>query len=282
MSAALSLASPRRHGVAVAASVSLVLIGAAFLLPLAWILLAALDANATVSVKLPTSWTLENFTAIMSVEGTLRPLWNSALISLGTATLCVVVSVLAAYPLSRFQMRFNRAFLYTILFGTCLPITAMMVPVYALFVSFRLLDSLPGTVLFMAATSLPMAVWMMKNFMDSVPISLEEASWVDGASGMAALWHVVVPLMKPGIAVVFIYVFTAAWGNFFVPFVLLMSPENQPAAVAVYTFFGSHGEIAYGRLAAFSIFYSLPVLLLYVLVQRRSGGGFAMAGAVKG
>lgn len=282
MPASLSLASPRSRGVTVAASASLALIGLAFVLPLAWIVLAAFDADATVSVKPPSSWTLENFAAIMSVDGTLRPLWNSALISLGTAALCVIVSVLAAYPLSRFQMRFNRAFLYTILFGSCLPITAMMVPVYALFVSFRLLDSLPGTVLFMAATSLPMAVWMMKNFMDSVPISLEEASWVDGASGMAALWHVVVPLMKPGIAVVFIYVFTAAWGNFFVPFVLLMSPENQPAAVAVYTFFGAHGEIAYGRLAAFSIFYSLPVLLLYVLVQRRSGGGFAMAGAVKG
>lgn len=278
----LSLASPRKRGVVVAAGAALVLIGASFLIPLAWIVLAAFDADATVSVKVPSSWTLANFTSITSVDGTLRPLWNSAVISLGTAALCVLVALLAAYPLSRFQMRFNRAFLYTILFGTCLPITAMMVPVYALFVSLRMLDSTIGTILFMAATSLPMAVWMMKNFMDSVPISLEEASWVDGASGMTALWRIVVPLMKPGIAVVFIYVFTAAWGNFFVPFVLLMSPESQPAAVAIYSFFGSHGEIAYGRLAAFSIYYSLPVLFLYALVQRRSGGGFAMAGAVKG
>ena len=127
-----------------------------------------------------------------------------------------------------------------------------------------------------------MAILMMKNFMDSVPFSLEEASWVDGASAMTALRRIVVPLMKQGIAVVFIFVFTIAWGNFFVPFVLLFSPEHQPAAVAIYNFFGTNGAIAYGRLAAFSIFYSTPVLLLYLIVQRRAGGGFAMAGAVKG
>lgn len=260
----------------------MILIGIAFLTPLAWIVLSAFNPAATVSIAVPKTWTLDNFTSIATVDATLLPLWNSLLISLGTATITVGVSVLAAYPLSRFSMRFNRGFMYTILFGACLPITAMMVPVYTLFVNFRLLDSVIGTILFMAATSLPMAIWMMKNFMDSVPVSLEEASWVDGASAMTALRRIVVPLMKQGIAVVFIFVFTIAWGNFFVPFVLLFSPEHQPAAVAVYNFFGTNGAIAYGRLAAFSIFYSTPVLLLYLIVQRRAGGGFAMAGAVKG
>ncbi|CED90468.1 carbohydrate ABC transporter permease [Actinomyces succiniciruminis] len=280
--ASLRLSSPRGHGLKIVASVIMALIGLCFLIPLAWIILSAFDPAATVSISVPETWTLSNFTEIANVDETLRPLWNSLLISFGTAAITVVVATLAAYPLSRFQMRFNKGFMYTILFGTCLPITAMMVPVYSLFVSFQLLDSVAGTILFMAATSLPMAIWMMKNFMDSVPISLEEASWVDGASAMTALWRIVVPLMKPGIAVVFIFVFTGAWGNFFVPFVLLFSPEHQPAAVAIYNFFGTHGSIAYGKLAAFSIFYSAPVLLLYLIVQRRAGGGFAMAGAVKG
>ena len=275
-SAGLSLASPRGRGLSIASSAVMILIGIAFLTPLAWIVLSAFNPAATVSIAVPKTWTLDNFTSIATVDATLLPLWNSLLISLGTATITVGVSVLAAYPLSRFSMRFNRGFMYTILFGACLPITAMMVPVYTLFVNFRLLDSV------MAATSLPMAIWMMKNFMDSVPVSLEEASWVDGASAMTALRRIVVPLMKQGIAVVFIFVFTIAWGNFFVPFVLLFSPEHQPAAVAIYNFFGTNGAIAYGRLAAFSIFYSTPVLLLYLIVQRRAGGGFAMAGAVKG
>lgn len=280
--ASLRPASPRGRGLSIASSAVMILIGIAFLTPLAWIVLSAFNPAATVSIAVPKTWTLDNFTSIATVDATLLPLWNSLLISLGTATITVGVSVLAAYPLSRFSMRFNRGFMYTILFGACLPITAMMVPVYTLFVNFRLLDSVIGTILFMAATSLPMAIWMMKNFMDSVPVSLEEASWVDGASAMTALRRIVVPLMKQGIAVVFIFVFTIAWGNFFVPFVLLFSPEHQPAAVAIYNFFGTNGAIAYGRLAAFSIFYSTPVLLLYLIVQRRAGGGFAMAGAVKG
>ena len=280
--ASLRLSAPRGRGLTIAASAVMILIGIAFLIPLAWIFMAAFNPAATVSITVPETWTLSNFTSIATVDATLRPLWNSLLISLGTAAITVGVAVLAAYPLSRYSMRFNKGFMYTILFGTCLPITAMMVPVYTLFVSFQLLDSVIGTILFMAATSLPMAIWMMKNFMDSVPVSLEEASWVDGASAMTALWRIVVPLMKQGIAVVFIFVFTIAWGNFFVPFVLLFSPEHQPAAVAIYNFFGANGTIAYGKLAAFSIFYSTPVLLLYLVVQRRAGGGFAMAGAVKG
>ncbi len=121
--------------------------------------------------------------------------------------------------------------MYSVLFGSCLPITAMMVPVYALFVQLKMLDSQVSVILFMAATSLPMAIWMLKNFMDSVPVSLEEAAWVDGASAMRALWTIVLPLMRPGISVVFIFVFTQAWGNFFVPFVLLFSSEKMPAAV---------------------------------------------------
>lgn len=278
----LSLASPRQRSLRILATAVMILIGLSFLLPLTWIILASLDAKATLSVRLPQVWTAENFTDILNPTDTFRPLWNSAVISLGTAALTVVVAIMAAYPLSRYSLRFNKGFMYSVLFGTCLPITAMMVPVYTLFVSFSLLDSIPGTIAFMAATSLPMAIWMMKNFMDSVPVSLEEASWVDGASSMKALWRIVVPLMKPGIAVVFIFVFTGAWGNFFVPFILLFSPEKQPAAVAIYTFFGTNGAIAYGKLAAFSLIYTLPALFLYVITQLRTGNSFAMAGAVKG
>lgn len=277
-----ALASPRQRNSKVAASVILAVIGLAFVIPLGWILLAAFDSAATVSVKLPTSVTLNNFTEITNWETTFRPLWNSLVISMGTAIITVLCSVLAAYPLSRYQARWRKPFMYTVLFGTCLPITAMMVPVYALFVAFGLLDNLGGTILFLAATSLPMAIWMTKNFMDSIPVSLEEAAWVDGASAMTALWRIVVPLMRPGIAVVFIFVFTQAWGNFFVPFVLLFSETSQPAAVAIFGFFGTYGTISYGRLAAFSILYSVPVLALYLLVQRLSGSSFAMAGAVKG
>ena len=282
MSAMTALASPRIRNTKRAASIVLVLIGLAFIVPLGWILLAAFDSSASVSIKWPSSPTLNNFSQILNMDTTFRPLGNSLVISMGTALIAVICSVLAAYPLSRYQMRGRKTFMYVILFGTCLPITAMMVPVYALFVAFGLLNSLWGTVIFLAATSLPMAIWMTKNFMDSIPISLEEAAWVDGASAMQALWRIVVPLMRPGIAVVFIFVFTQAWGNFFVPFVLLFTESKQPAAVSIFGFFGNYGTVSYGALAAYSILYSVPVLALYLLVQRLSGSSFAMAGAVKG
>ncbi|MFI2296609.1 carbohydrate ABC transporter permease [Isoptericola sp. NPDC019571] len=277
-----SVAAPGPRTARILSNVVLVVVGLCFLLPLGWIVLASLDPSATLAVGLPETFTLENFTAVMTPEQTWVPLANAFVLSAGTGLITVVASVLAAYPLSRYRMRFNKPFLYAVLFGTCLPITAMMVPVYSLFVRLNLLDSLAGTTFFMAATSLPMAIWMTKNFMDSVPISLEEAAWTDGASAMTTLRTIVLPLMRPGIAVVFIFVFIQAWGNFFVPFVLLLTPEKQPAAVSIFAFFGQYGSVAYGQLAAYSMLYALPAVGLYVLVSRLSGGSFALAGAVKG
>lgn len=274
--------SPERRQASAPADAALLLIGACFLLPLLWLVFASLDTNAGYQTQLPANASLTNFAAVLTPELLLRPLWNSLLLSGGTATVTLAAAVLAAYPLSRFQSRFNRPFLYSILCGTCLPITAIMVPVYGLFVQLRLLDSMPSTVLFMAATALPMATWMTKNFMDTVPVSLEEAAWMDGASGLTALRTVVLPLMRQGLGVVFIFVFIQTWGNFFVPFILLLSPSKQPASVSIFSFFGQHGAIAYGQLAAFSVLYSVPVLVLYVLVARGAGGSFALSGAVKG
>lgn len=278
----VSLSSPTRTWMRLVSNSTLVVIGILFAVPLLWLVLASFDANPTLAVRLPEVFTLSNFEAILTPELTFTPLLNSVILAGGCAVVTVVIAILAAYPLSRYRMRVTKPFMYGILFGTCLPITAMMVPVYSLFVQLNLIDSLPGTVFFLAATSLPIAIWMMKNFMDSVPVSLEEAAWVDGASSMKTLTRIVVPLMRPGIAVVFIFVFIQAWGNFFVPFVLLLSPDKQPAAVSIFNFFGANGAVAYGQLAAYSLVYSLPVLALYVLIQRGLGGASALAGAVKG
>ena len=271
----------RRHR-GTSADLVLVLLGACFLLPLLWLVLASLDAEAGHELQVPRTVSLANFAAIATPDLLFLPLWNSLVLSAGTGAVNLVAAVLAAYPLSRYRSRFNRPFMYAVLFGTCLPITAIMVPVYGLFVQLELLDSMPATIFFMATTTLPMAIWMTKNFMDAVPLSLEEAAWVDGASRMTALRTIVLPLMRQGLGVVFIFVFIQAWGNFFVPFVLLLSESRQPAAVSIFSFFGQHGAVAYGQLAAFSILYSLPVLALYVIVAKGAGGSFALSGAVRG
>ncbi|MEW2000460.1 carbohydrate ABC transporter permease [Streptomyces coelicoflavus] len=272
----------RRNRRRTAADAGLLVVAAAFVLPLAWVVLSALDPHASLRVKVPDGVTLENFDAILTPEITFTPLLNSLILCGGATLLTVVCAALAAYPLSRFRSRLNRPFLLTILFATSLPITAIMVPVYALFVRVNMIDTMQGTIFFFAASQLPFAIWLMKNFMDGVPKELEEAAWTDGASSFQSLLRIVLPLMGPGVAVVTVFSFVMMWGNFFVPFMLLLSPDQMPASVSINDFFGNRGMVAYGQLAAFSIVYSTPVVLLYVLISRRLGGGFALGGAVKG
>ncbi|MFJ8784742.1 carbohydrate ABC transporter permease [Streptomyces sp. NPDC102476] len=279
--AATHLADRRRNR-RLAADAGLLAVAAAFVLPLAWVVLSALDPHADLRVKAPDGITLENFDAILTSEITFTPLLNSLILCGGATLLTVVCAALAAYPLSRFRSRLNRPFLLSILFATSLPITAIMVPVYALFVQVDLIDTLQGTILFFAASQLPFAIWLMKNFMDGVPKELEEAAWTDGAGSLQSLTRIVLPLMGPGVAVVTVFSFVMMWGNFFVPFMLLLTPDQMPASVSINEFFGNRGMVAYGQLAAFSIVYSTPVILLYVLIARRLGGGFALGGAVKG
>ncbi|MFJ8052040.1 carbohydrate ABC transporter permease [Streptomyces luteogriseus] len=272
----------RRTTRRLAADAGLLVVAAAFVLPLAWVVLSALDPHANLRVKTPDGLTLDNFDAILTPEITFTPLLNSLILCGGATLLTVVCAALAAYPLSRFRSRFNRPFLLTILFATSLPITAIMVPVYALFVQVDLIDTMQGTIFFFAASQLPFAIWLMKNFMDGVPKELEEAAWTDGASAFQSLIRIVLPLMGPGVSVVTVFSFVMMWGNFFVPFMLLLTPDQMPASVSINDFFGNRGMVAYGQLAAFSIVYSTPVILLYVLIARRLGGGFALGGAVKG
>ncbi|MET9545875.1 carbohydrate ABC transporter permease [Streptomyces sp. NPDC006627] len=272
----------RRARHRLAADAGLLAVAAAFVLPLAWVVLSSFDPDADLRVRLPDSLTLDNYDKVLTPEITFTPLLNSLLLCGGGTLLTVVCAALAAYPLSRYRSRLNRPFMLTILFATSLPITAIMVPVYALFVRVDLIDTMQGTIFFFAASQLPFAVWLMKNFMDGVPKELEEAAWTDGASSFQSLLRIVLPLMGPGVAVVTVFSFVMMWGNFFVPFMLLLTPEQMPASVSINDFFGNKGTVVYGQLAAFSILYSTPVILLYVLVSRRLGGGFALGGAVKG
>ncbi|MCX4971310.1 carbohydrate ABC transporter permease [Streptomyces sp. NBC_00620] len=272
----------RRTNRRLAADAGLLVLAAAFALPLVWVVLSSLDPHAGLKVQVPDGVTLDNFDAVLTPDITFTPLLNSLILCGGGTLLTVVCSTLAAYPLSRFRSRLNRPFLLTILFATSLPITAIMVPVYALFVQVNLIDTVQGTIFFFAASQLPFAIWLMKNFMDGVPKELEEAAWTDGASSLQSLVRIVLPLMGPGVAVVTVFSFVMMWGNFFVPFMLLLTPDQMPASVSINEFFGNRGTVVYGQLAAFSIIYSTPVILLYVLVARRLGGGFALGGAVKG
>jgi multiple sugar transport system permease protein len=276
------ITTPRRSPVRLLAGMVLLLVTVAFLAPMLWLVLGSLHRDSALSVQFGGHLTVDNFRSVMNGPTLWTPLLNSVILSGSTAIIVVLAASLAAYPLSRYHMRFRKPFLYTIIFSTGLPITAIMVPVYAMFAHFSITDSRIATILFMSATSLPFAIWMMKNFMDGVPVSLEEAAWTDGAGWFQSLRGIVLPLMLPGVAVVAIFTFVTQWGDFFVPFILLLSPDKQPASVSIYTFFSTYGAVAYGQLAAFSIMYTLPIVVLYTVMSRFLGGAFSFAGGLKG
>jgi multiple sugar transport system permease protein len=275
---------PSPRGMVSKGVVNAVLIGiaACYVIPLLWLVFASFDVDAGLAVKVPGEWSLDNFRAVLNEDTTYRPMLNGLILCGGATLLTMVCAVLAAYPLSRYRSRFKRPFLLTVLFMTGLPITAIMVPVNGLFVQIDLIDTYFGTILFMATTALPIAIWLAKNFMDSVPIELEEAAWTDGASPMQALRRIVLPLMWPGLSVVTLYTFIGLWGNFFVPFMLLTANDSLPASVSIYTFFSQYAGVVYGQLAAYSMLYSAPAVLLYLFLSRRLGGAFTFGGAVKG
>ncbi|CAM3721494.1 carbohydrate ABC transporter permease [Nocardiopsis rhodophaea] len=277
-----SIASPSRAVASVLVHAVLAALVAVFLLPLLWMVVAAFDSAPSLRAKPPTSLTLDHFAAVLTPRTVFIPVANSVLICGGASVVTVVASVLAAYPLSRYNLRFKRPFLYIVLFATGLPITAIMVPVYGLFVQAGLLDSRLSTALFLAAASLPFGIWLSKNFLDGIPIELEEAAWVDGASVGQSLRLLVLPLAVPGMAVVGVFTLVLTWGNFFVPFILLKSPDRLPAAVRIYAFFDQYGGARYGELAAYSLLYTLPVVALYLAVSRALSGRFTLGGAMKG
>ncbi len=277
-----SMTSPRVKVTRVTARLVLAVIVLVFIAPMLWLVLGSLHRDPGLTVPLGGGWTFSNYSDVLNPTTFWIPLRNSVVLSGGTTIITVICAALAAYPLSRYRLRFGRTFLYTIVFSTGLPITAIMVPVYSMFAHFNLTDQIGPTVFFMSATSMPFAVWMMKNFMDGVPVTLEEAAWTDGAGWFQALRHIVLPLMAPGVAVVSIFVFVTQWGDFFIPFILLLDPSKQPLSVTIYTFFSSYGQVAYGQLAAFSVLYTLPIVFLYGVLSKYLGGAFNFAGGVKG
>jgi len=260
----------------------LLFIATAFLIPLVWLILASVNTSASQSLTLPRAISTENFRTILSDAKVRQGFLNSGIISTTQTLVVLLISLLSAYPLSRYNLKAGQKISMSLLFLTSIPITAVMVPVYQMFISMKLVDSTVGTIIFLTASALPYGIWMMKNFLDSVSIELEEAAWIDGASTKQSVIYVVLPLMLPGLFTVAMFTFVGSWGNFFVPFILLQSTKNLPASVNIFRFFGEHGQVIYGQLAAYSIIYMIPVFVLYFLSQNYMSKGFVMTGAAKG
>ncbi len=252
--------------------------GLVFVLPLLWLVLASLDSEATRQLKLP-QLTMQNF--VDSVQPNyLAALWNSTEISFIATLVATVPSVLAAYAFSRYNIPLKRGMLMLILFLSGVPINIVIIPVYQILSEFNMLAMVPTSV-FLGVIALPFELYIIKNAIDAIPMDLEEAARIEGASTLQIIWRVIVPLSVPGIMAAAIFGFVNTWGNFLAPLVLITNPTQQPSPIAIFGFMSAN-IIRYGDIAAYSLIYSAPVLVLYLLSARVFKGGFVLGGAVKG
>jgi multiple sugar transport system permease protein len=259
--------------------VLIAMITAFLALPVLWLLGTPFDATPTLSASLP-DWTFENFTGLLENPYALTSLGNSILQAGGSMVLVTALGALAAYALSRVRIPGRDALLYVLLLlSSIITGTAAMVPIFLLMFELHLIDSQLGVVLVLSGGLLPAAIFIMKDFMDGTPRSYEESARVFGAGPLQILRDVVLPMVRPGLATIAVWTVVNVWGNFLTPFILLRSPEKSPAAVVLYTFYTEGGQANLGLISAFSLLYSIPVVAMYVFVNRRYG--FRFHGGIK-
>ena len=257
----------------------LVVIAVFFALPMAWLVVAPFDANPTMAVKWPV-WTLSNFQRLAENPYARGSIVNSLIIALGTMLITVLLATVASYALSRVRIPGRDGLLYgMLLLSSIVTGTAAMVPTFQLMNAINLINTHTGVMLVLAGGLLPTVVFILKDFMDSVPKSYEESARLYGAKPYQILSHVVVPVARPGIAFVAIWTVVQVWGNFLVPFLLLRDPNSQPAAVMMYTFYTESGQADLRLISAFSLIFALPVILIYFFVNRKFG--FRFYGGIK-
>lgn len=259
--------------------VFVVLLSGFFALPLLWLLFAPFDAQPTLAAEPPTL-TLDNFTRVFENPLALISLRNSVLLSVQTMLLVAAAAVLCSYALSRVRIPGRDILLYVLLlFSSVVSGSAAMVPLFLLVYELGLVNTYMGVVLVMTAGLLPAGIFILKDFMDSLPSSYEESALVAGASPSQVLRDIVIPLVRPGVAVVAVWALVLVWGDFLMPFILLRSPELLPASVVMFTFYTEGGQANLKLLSAFSFLYSIPVVVMYLFVSARYG--FRFYGGIK-
>ncbi|MDT0266488.1 carbohydrate ABC transporter permease [Streptomyces sp. DSM 44915] len=252
--------------------------------PLLWLLSTALKSPQELGSIDPT-WipeqpTLENFRAAFDAQPLLRSALNSALVATSSAVIAVTVAVPAAYVMVRYRSRIGQVGTVWVLVSQMFPFVLVIIPLFLVLRNLHLINSLPGLVVVYVVWNLPFALWMLRGYVRAVPVALEEAAAVDGASRPRTLVSVVLPLLTPGLVATLMFSFVTAWNEFFFALVLLKSPEKQTMSVILTHFIGAEGVADLGPLAAAALLATLPSLLFFALLQRRLVSGM-LAGAVK-
>lgn len=251
------------------------LIGVLFALPLVWFIFAPFNPRAELGLAIPDPFSLSNFETVFQNSFALRGLLNSLIQSVGGVVLVGAGATLASYALSRSPIPGKHVITYVLLlFSSVVSGSAAMVPIFLIINGFGLIDTHIAVILVFAGGLLPTAMFILRDFIDGIPRSYEESAMVAGASPVQAFFDVALPVIRPGVVVVVVWAFVNIWGSFLIPFILLRSGDKMPASVAIYSFYSEAGTPIVTLLAAYSLIYSLPVIVLYLFVSWKFGFRF--------
>jgi multiple sugar transport system permease protein len=258
------------------------------LLPLYWVLNTSLQTDAQVSAKpanyIPPTPTISNYLTLFTGSGDIATSIRQSTVNIcvecaASTVVTVVLATLAAYAFARMTFRGRSVLFYSALATMALPAYSTLLPLYRIMSTLHLVNTYTGIVVVYVSGFLPLATWILYNYMSSLPIALEEAGQVDGATRMQVLWHVVLPLARPGIVSTAIITFLSAWAQFLFPLVLSSDLTTQPLTVAIAALAGRH-TVPYSLMSAAGVVAVAVPAVIAVVLNRYIVNGL-LAGSVK-
>jgi multiple sugar transport system permease protein len=255
------------------------------LFPLLWVGASSLKSTQEIysgsPTILPQHISLEHYISVINGQHLFRSMWNSLVVGVISTFLVVLIAVPSAYAMVRYKSLINSAILGWILVSQIFPVILVMIPLYVLLRYAGLTDSLTGLILVYVIWSLPFVLWIMHGYVKSIPIELEEAAVIDGASRSQVIFKVLLPLLLPAIGASALFAFISAWNEFFFALVLLKSPALATLQVELARYTGMEGQARTGPLAAASVIATLPSIFLFIFLRKWLTTGL-VSGALKG
>jgi multiple sugar transport system permease protein len=252
--------------------------------PIVWTLLTSLKPNADIVTSelqyIPLRPTLQNYAQLWAQAGFLTMFFNSTVVTLITVVVCLAVGISGAYSLSRYRFRGRGQILLFYLIVRMFPAVLLLLPIFIALRVLGLYDTHVGLALAYTAFLLPVCIWMLKGFFDSIPPELEDAARIDGCTRAGAILRVVLPLARPGVAATAVLVAISAWNEFLFALMLTTSQGVRTWPVGLQLMVGEY-QLPWGLLTAGGIISIAPILVFFALVQRSLVRGLTL-GAVKG
>jgi ABC-type glycerol-3-phosphate transport system permease component len=266
----------------IALSLVCLLVGGVYLVPLVWVASVSVRKNSEVFATrfIPHSFRLSNFPDAFHSFGLGTLLVNTAVITAGTVAVSLVLSITAAYGFSRYRTRITEGVFVVILSGLMIPPAAIIVPFFLEMKDAGLYNKLFAVILGETAFVLPLAILLLRGYIDQLPEELLAAARVDGATEWRAFIHVAFPLLKPAVATVALFITVSTWNGFLLPLVLLSDPSQATLTVGLAVSTYQFGQVALAFVSAASLMAVIPVLVVFIAARRYYVQGLS-AGALR-